>query len=378
MSFSSHHQASLKSWNAQVSRQIKDEAWDAFLQKASAGHHVQSSAWAETKALLGWKVVRLTVSKGQSIIAGVQMLVSDKRWVGKLAFASKGPVFLQEDEALEHFLLKELQKCIRNNGIRYFALQTPQTSKRFDNILRKMAFKESETSLAPTATVIIDLRAREEELLSKMRKKTRQYIKKGYREGIQVREGRFEDISRFYGLLELSAQRIGFQPYSQSYYQTMWQAFKKREKVQKQITLLLAELEGELITALLVIGFNQTAVTKTIGWSGLHASCRPNEAVYWAAVQWAKAQGYHFIDLEGIKEEAADSLLKGKPLSDAMRHTPSFFKIGFGGEIKKLPPAYEYIPNSLFKWGYTTILPKIKNSSFMTGLLERIRTQEQR
>ena len=378
MPFSSHHPESPKSWTVQVSRQVKDEAWDAFLKQANTGHHVQSSAWAETKADLGWKVVRITVSEGQSIVAGIQILIGSKRWIGKLAFASKGPVFLYEDEALEYFMLKELQKCIRYNDIRYFALQAPQASKRFKNILRNMAFEESETSLAPRATVIIDLRASEEDLFARMRKKTRQNIKKGLRAGIQIRQGSFEDIKSFYGLLELSAQRIGFQAFPESYYQTMWQAFKKRQKEQEQIVLLFAEFDEELISALLVIGYNQTAVTKAIGWSGLHTNWRPNEAVYWAAVQWAKAQGYRFIDLEGIKEEAADSLLKGEPLSDAMRHTSSFFKIGFGGEIKKLPPAYDYIPNPLLKWGYTKILPKIKNSSFMTGLLERIRTQEQR
>lgn len=362
-------------WRIEITRALKDDAWDAFLAEVAGGHHVQSAAWAEIKAPLGWQVFRLKVLDEGKLIAGVQVLVVRKKLFGKLAFASKGPVFFEANQELAQYLLEGLQGLIKQEGIRYFVTQPPIMSPGLKNVLMQTGFTASDIKLAPKSTVIVDLQVSEDDLLMQMRKKTRQYIKRGLREGLRVREGSRKDMKAFYDLLRFSAKRLGFSPFAQTYYQDMWQTFKSGSVKTQDSTLFIAELNQEVITGLLVIGFNDTVITKTIGWTGLHATYHPNEAVYWAAIKWAKAKGYRYCDLEGIEDAAADSLLRGESLSEALRHTASFFKIGFGGEVTRVPHAYEYIPNPLLKWGYKTVLPKVENAAFVQKLLERIRTQ---
>jgi len=375
-------QISEANWQLSVSRSSNDDAWDAFLTQVDNGHHVQSATWASVKELLGWQVLRLKVLESEQIIAGVQILVIRKKFIGKIAFASKGPIFLETNMKLSKFLLEAVKRFIKDEKIRYFAMQPPVMSAGLKNALLQVGFSQSDTNLAPSSTVILDLTQSEEDLLSKMRKKTRQYIKRGAREGLHVREAKQVDITAFYDLLSFSAKRIGFTPFAQNYYKTMWQSFKQSQIPSVDSTIFLAELvnddqeaNAKAISALLVIGFNDTVITKTIGWSGLHANCRPNEAVYWAAIKWAKNKGYRYCDLEGIDDQAAQKILKGEALSEAERHTPGFFKLGFAGQVKQLPSAYEYMANPIFKWGYKTILPKLKNSAFMQKFLERLRTQ---
>jgi lipid II:glycine glycyltransferase (peptidoglycan interpeptide bridge formation enzyme) len=359
-----------KAWRVQLSTELKDAAWDAFLNQVPGGHHVQSSSWAETKAHLGWQVSRVTITEAGVLLAGAQLLEVVKAPFGKVGFISKGPVFAAKDVGLATTLLKALKQHARKRGLRYVLLQAPAESAFMLSQLEQQGFQKTDTSLAPTATLLLDLSQSFEQILANMRKKTRQYINKGSRE-LSVREGTKADIKTFYTLLGISAERIGFKPFAKSYYEAMWQAFEATGNLK----LFLAELKGECVSALMVIGFNDTVVTKTIAWSGLYSKARPNEAVYWAAIQWAKARAYRYCDLEGIHAEAAQSLLQGEDLPEAFANTPTYFKLGFGGQVCQMPGAYDYIANPVLRWGYQRVFPKIKNSPQIAKLFERIRTQ---
>jgi lipid II:glycine glycyltransferase (peptidoglycan interpeptide bridge formation enzyme) len=55
--------------------------------------------------------------------------------------------------------------------------------------------------------------------------------------------------------------------------------------------------------------------------------------MHWTVIKWAKAQGYRHYDFCGISPDFAAAVLRGEPISGLKRHSVSFFKLGFGGEI---------------------------------------------
>ncbi len=62
-------------------------------------------------------------------------------------------------------------------------------------------------------------------------------------------------------------------------------------------------------------------------------------------IKWAKAKGYRYFDFGSVNRKTAFSVKQKETLPKEIIKTPSFFKLGFGGEIVYLPEANVYIPN---------------------------------
>ena len=149
----------------------------------------------------------------------------------------------------------------------------------------------------------------------------------------------------------------------------MWQIFNPH----KYIKLMIAEFNNQPVSALLLIAFNDTVVAKILGWSGHHSECRPNDAVFWASIIWAKSQGYHYFDLEGIDQGCAIKILQGLPIDEEIKDSYTFFKLGYGGQVVLFPQAYDYIYNPIMRWSYHKIFSKPEQWSNANASLERIR-----
>jgi hypothetical protein len=124
---------------------------------------------------------------------------------------------------------------------------------------------------------------------------------------------------------------------------------------------------------LLLVPFGNTVIPKTLGWSGEHGKRRPNDAVFWAAIEWAKAHGYHTFDMEGIDRQGAELMLSGQSLPEELRQTPDFFKLGYGGSITLFPQSYYFVPGRLWRWPYHKIFGLEGRSAAIQGTLERVR-----
>ena len=74
---------------------------------------------------------------------------------------------------------------------------------------------------------------------------------------------------------------------------------------------------------------------------------------------WAKAHGYHTYDFEGIEIEAAKMVLNNEPLPDSLKQTVTSYKLGFGGQVKLFPQAYDHVYSPFLRWGYDTVFPRI-------------------
>lgn len=358
-----------KIMDIQVSEKLDDLEWDAFVENHPCGHHVQTSLWAQVKTVLDWKPVRIIVTDRERIVAGAQLLLRSITPFFNVAYLTKGPVIDAAYTSVTDAIIQCAIQISQKNHVQLLAIQPPNNGKDITALLPAWGFQPSSLELAPTASIVIDLTQTQEQIQIQMKRQTRQNIRRSEREGITVREGSEIDIKTFYRLHLVTSQRQKFPPYPLGYFIQMWRFFEPHG----YIKLFLAEYKGESVSALLVVPFGETVIPKILGWSGLYPDRRPNDAVFWAAIQWAKTHGYKTFDFEGINRDGALAMLSGHPLLESLQHSPDFFKLGFGGQVVLYQEAYDKLFNPLLSWAYHKMSPKIGGKDIPSQIMDRLR-----
>ncbi|HMQ53449.1 MAG TPA: peptidoglycan bridge formation glycyltransferase FemA/FemB family protein [Anaerolineae bacterium] len=357
-------------YQIQVSQETEDKEWDAFLAQTPGGHHVQTSLWAQVKAMLGWRVSRVIARQGSQILGGAQLLIRPMAPFGAVGYVAKGPLLASHNPVLAALVIDQLRQMAKEYKLQCFIVQPPDHDEAFVHYLPRLGFHQSVVNVGPTATVKIDLSAEADALLAGMKKATRKHIRRGLREGVTVREGTDQDLDTFYQLLGATAQRQGFVPYPSDYFGEMWRLFHPPGYAR----LFIAEVGGEAVAAHWVVPFGDTLISKYGGWSGQYGQHRPNEVLDWEVIMWAKSNGYRYHDLEGIDEEAAQALFQEGILPESFQQTPTSYKLGFGGQVTHLPKPYICFCNPVIDLTYKTALPQIRNFSAIQKVIHRWRT----
>lgn len=360
----------INQYETRLSSTIEDNAWDAFLTQTEEGDLLQSSWWAELKSKAGWQVRRVTVKENNRIVAGAQLLLRPLPFpLGAVGYVPRGPVLSADKPELVQLVLDKLKVVARRHRVQLLFVQPPRPYTALTNTLQTGDFHPTRAKIAPLSTMRIDLTPDPEEILGQMRTSTRANVRRSSRKGIVIREGSEDDLDIFMQLHAASSERQGFSTASEEYFAHMWRIFAPAGRG----ALLISEYKGQAISAMLAVGFGKTVWAKRFGWSGEQPKRSPNEGLLWATMQWAKSQGYHWFDQDGIKWEAAEALLNDQPMPESVKRSPSNFKLGFGGQPLIFPKAYVYIYNPVFRFGYTSLFPKLSRWSLTKKIINRLR-----
>ena len=90
-------------------------------------------------------------------------------------------------------------------------------------------------------TVLIDLNPSEEELLARMKQKTRYNIRLAEKKGVTVRVGTKDDLSMLYKMYAETSVRDGFVIRDEGYYKTVWEMFMLEANSPISISNLLSQ-----------------------------------------------------------------------------------------------------------------------------------------
>ena len=362
-------QVVLSDYAVQISEDVGDPVWDAFVASIPGGHHVQTSLWGQVKGVQGWKAVRVVATREGVVMGGLQLLMRPISFIGELAYVTKGPLCSTDDPALLTLILDTLSQICRMNQVQYLIVQPAKDYDWITDHLTQRGFRATVVEVAPTATILLDLSQSHDDLLKQMQGQRRRGIQRSLREKFTVREGTEADLDTFYKLHLATSQRHHFDPFPFEYFVQMWKVLR----LNGYISMVLSECQGEAISGLLLITFGDTATFKVFGWSGLHGSRRPNEAAFWGAIQWAKEHGFRYFDFEGVDFITARAVLNNQPFPEALRHTPTFFKFAYGGQITLSPLAYDYVFNPLLRLAFRAISPVIQHRAMLYMIAERLR-----
>jgi len=358
-------------YRVSISQDPEDSEWDAFLERTPGGHHVQTSLWAQVKALVGWQALRLVVRQGDTIVAGAQVLYRRMPLMGGIGYISKGPIFAEEDPSLWELVVRELKRLAKAYRLQSLVVQPPDNGLIFARQFPDWGFHLSTAKLGLSATVLLDLTQDLDTILAQLKSKTRYNVRLGQRKGISVRQGTERDLAAFYHMLLATGERQGFSSNTEEYFSQLWRILNPHGYCE----LFLAEYQGEPVSGLLAIPFGDTVIYKRGAWSGRHGKLRPNEVMHWAAIEWAKSKGYHYYDFEGIDPKAARMVVQGEPIPDTALQTVTRFKLGFGGQVMLLPDTYGYMHNRFLGWANSTVYPKVAGTPAMKKVLRWMRTR---
>lgn len=351
-----------------LSRETVDKEWDAFLDTASGGHHVQTSMWAQVKSTLGWKPVRFVVRQEGHIVAGAQLLMRRYARAAVIGIVSKGPVLVSRDRTLAEFVIDELLRVASDFGIHCLVVQPPNNGKALTHIMCDRGFHPTSLEVSPTATIQIDLRQSLGDIFAGMKKKTRRYIRHGLNSGITGREGTADDLHSFYQLLSATSRRQKWPIYSENYFAEIFRIFGQHGKAR----LFFTEYRGEAVSSQMLVAFGDTVIAKNSGWSGDFGNMGANNVLEWISIQWAKAQGYRYYDLEGIDPKTANSQQPGSG-ENGEKESWSYYKHQYGGQVVSFPKAQVYFANPLARWMYSRLLAKFDGLPIAEKVLNFIR-----
>jgi len=325
--------------------QVSTERWDAFVSQSPYGHLLQSSTWARLKEFFGWEAARIAIERGGSIVAGAQVLfrpLLPRAPFPTIAYLPKGPVISPEDEDIIVLLWQAIHREARARKA-FFLKAEPDWpwSRELEARFGKWGFRPGGT-IQPQSTIIVDLTASHEEILARMKQKTRYNIRLASRKGVKVREGTGADLATFYELMLTTSRRDRFAIHSRRYYETVYRLFSP----QGNAVLLLAEYEGEVLAGLMAFAWGRKAWYMYGASSDRHRNLMPNHLLQWEAMRWAKGKGCATYDLWGIPDEVGrDPQRFRRTVTDRRGGLWGVyrFKQGFGGEVVRWIGAWDYV-----------------------------------
>ena len=356
-----------------VSQGAADPEWDAFVLHAPGGRHEQTSMWGQVKAVEGWRPIRGVLRRDGKIVAGFQMLSRALSPFGLAAYATKAPLLADGCPGLVEPLSQALHRAVKEYCVSALIVNPPLGGNYTTDHLKAAGFHRNHLVNVKDATYEIDLQQDIGHLLQRMRQNRRKNIRKGLRGNrLSFHEGDEAELKIFYGLMCETCRRQGVAPNpGWEALSRMWRLFHHKG----YLRMFLATLDGEYVSGILVIPFGERAFFWKTGWSGSHGKLHPNDMLHWEIMQWAKRRGHRFMDFVGIESWALESNSASKHWPPYRLKSSSFYKMGFGGRVVRLPASYIYIPHPAQRMIYALAFSSLCRRTTSTAItaIRRIR-----
>lgn len=302
-----------------------EQEWENFLKTTNPNIFVQSRFYGDFFRALGEEAFILGIKKDGKLIGG-SLVVTTTAKRGKFLYLPYGPKLDFSNQNLWLAFINELKKIAktyRADFIRVspFVDDTPQLAATF----KRAGFRPAPMHVLAETTWILDLSPDEETLFKAMRDTTRNLISRGKREGVEIKITEDEEaLKRLSVLLQETARRHNFTPFSYKYMQAEFDAFKKHDAAK----IFEAYYEGRLVSSAVIFFYGDTAVYRHSGSSSERIKCQPSYLLQWHVIQEAKKRGMKQYNFWGI---APDNAPKNHPFMGI-----TTFKTGFGGYKKDL------------------------------------------
>lgn len=310
------------------------EQYDAWVRAHPDGTLWQSLAWKKYQEALGREVRIYTLSDDThtsklitQIFAITALVVIDRTTFGLSVWEiPRGPL-LSEKWKVESGKCQEFIESIMNDARKERCIQvllSPKLTLSTSELphFPLPNFRTSKRHVHPEASLLIDLKQSEEEILKHMHQKGRYNITVAKRHGVEIIQGTSSDIDTFYHLLSSTGSRDNFIILQKSQYKRFLESLDGSH-------LLLAMHQGRAIAGLLNVLWNGTAYYYYGASSYEDRKCMAPYLLQFEAMRKAKAEGCHTYDLLGIMPVDAPSNDPWKGITD--------FKQKFGGTLVTYP-----------------------------------------
>ncbi|MBK9925708.1 MAG: peptidoglycan bridge formation glycyltransferase FemA/FemB family protein [Anaerolineales bacterium] len=306
--------------------------WNHFISQHPNAHLLQTGEWGELKSAFGWKPVRVATSN-----FGVQILFRKLPLGFTVGYIPKAN--------FDQSLLPEIDQVCKQNRAIFLKLEPDfWTGEKPETWNLKLA--TSPHNIQPPRTIIIDIRGNEDEILAKMKQKTRYNIRLAEKKEVIVRAS--NDIESFHKMMTVTGGRDGFGIHSLEYYKRAYELLQPKGLGE----ILVAEYEGKPLAALFVARNGRRAYYLYGASTDEERNRMPTYLLQWEAMKWAKAHGCEEYDLWGVPDEDEATLEANFESCHDGLWGVYRFKRGFGGELKRAAQAMDRVYNPLLYWAY--------------------------
>ncbi len=343
--------------------ELTKQEWEVFLQHYPQAHLLQSASWGELKSEFGWDVTRLRTqpsTSGEDYSSGAQILFKPLPLGFSLAYIPKGPLTREDahDAPNDWNLLWPLIDRLCRARKAVFLKVEPDLWAPEGNSKHNLSqnykrffpgFHLSLQSVQPPRTLMIDLRGDEEQVLGRMKQKTRYNIRLALKKGVIVSPS--ADLDMFYDLISITADRADFGVHSKAYYQRAYDLFHPKGEAE----ILMAEYQGEPLAAIMVFAKGKRA-WYLYGASGdKYRERMPTYLLQWEGMRWARSRGCEWYDLWGVPDVDQDELERNFTNRSNGLWGVYRFKRGFGGLLRRSIGPYDRVYKPLLYSFYRLI-----------------------
>ena len=391
--------------------------WNSLISTLPNPHFLQTYEWGQVKAKYGWTPLYVVWDeKGNMIVeTDVNRLSSFvfppsaaalilKRQILRNGFAArlailyspKGPLLDWGNASLRNRVLDDLQSFAKQQGAIFLKTDpdvvlgtgvpdseediVDRTGQAVMSELKGRGWSYASDQVQFKNTVLIDLNPTEDELLARMKQKTRYNIRLAERKGVTLRIGTLADLGMLYKMYAETSVRDGFVIRDEDYYKTVWEIFMRENQsqfsktpiLQSPITNyqlpstepLIAEVNGEAVAAIFVFYFASRAYYVYGMSRDKHREKMSTYLLQWEAMKRARAKGCAVYDLWGAPDVFDES--------DSMWGVYRF-KEGLGGKVVRALGAWDFAPNPLWYKMYSEIIPRVLDVMRSRG---KVRTKQ--
>jgi len=321
------------------------ESWDKFLSRQPWSPFLQSWKMGTVYEAIGQDAVRIVIEENEQTL-GVAFghIVPARR--GKHIAVPYGPVVdaslpKEKQDEVSKSLMSALQDRAKKHGAACVRI-SPWLEEGTELSMKTVS---SPLHLLAEHVWYIGLTGKsEDDILSTMRKNTRNLIRRAEKDGVTVEASTNpnEDIKYFLALHDETRKRHGFTPYTNDFFRAQVREFAGSN----QCTVYLARHEGRVIASSIHIhAFGETSYHHG---ASEQTKVPASYLLQWTAIQDALKRGDTFYNFWGIAPTTTDNdgkvqIPKKHPFAGV-----TLFKTGFGGELlnlmhcRDIPTSYKY------------------------------------
>ena len=340
--------------------EVNFDTWKQFVSAHPETYILQTAEWGELKANFGWDVVRLLVDD-----LGVQILFRKLPLGFTVAYLPKpidggqlldgGPLTVDRTSpSTVHRLRSEIDSICRKKRAVFLKIEPDLWDDEPPLRITQYALQTSPHNIQPPRTIVISLAGSEEDILARMKQKTRYNVRLAEKKGVTVRA--WDDLDGFHRLMQITGSRDGFGVHSLAYYRKAYDLFHPTGMAE----LLVAEFEGRPLAALMIFAVGARSWYLYGASNDEERNRMPTYLLQWEAMRWAKARGCAEYDLWGVPDVDEATLEAGFETRHDGLWGVYRFKRGFGGEVKRAAQALDkvYMP-----WLYQVYLWRMGKGS---------------
>lgn len=261
----------------------------------SSSEFLQSDEWLAFQSAFGRPTFRFGTDGFRAGVVEHTLPIVGKYW-----YVPRGPIVsgdgernMGHDEEVRNLIFEA-----KKRGVGWIRIEPEsEATIRMISGVTQIPIRRAPHDMQPRETLVLSISSTEEEIIGRMKSKTRYNIRLAERKGVRTfmtHEPKYREA--FIDLVRVTAERDGITVHSREYYETMFATLP--ESIWE---LFVAECDGKILAANLIIFWGETATYLHGASSNEYREYMAPYLLQWSAIREAKRRGCTRYDLGGVR-----------------------------------------------------------------------------